>query len=226
MAGGQGAFDTGGPLAFARIESTEVKDGVVLAAVRVSEDDGGAGEEVYGGLGDGGRPLPLDSDGGTAEAVCVRAASGDLPVLGIRELRIETGRAAPPGEGTIYKAGYYGAELRFDVVDGEARSTVTVTDNAGRDLVLDDQGVRVPSSPLIQGDPGAAKDVALAGPLVDLVGALYTVVASLATAVNSLAGPGTIDISNLTTKAAPYLAPGSPAAPTTRAPDLRGAPGA
>jgi hypothetical protein len=219
MAGGE-QFDK--VLTGATVESTDIVDGVVLAAVRVSEDETSDREPVHGALGVGGRPLDQDDDG-AAEAICARASDG-LPVMALRDLRIEQGRASEPAKGTIYLAGYHGAEVRIDVADS-SRSTITITDNAGRDLVLDGDGVRVPSSPLIQGETAAAKDVALAEPLVDLVVALYNVVATMAAAVNVLA-PGSVDITTLTLKAAPYLVPGSPAAPTTRAPDLRGAPGA
>lgn len=238
MAGGQGAFDTGGPLTDATIEGTEVSpEGIVLAAVRVSEDDTGAREAVYGALGVGGRPLPLDKNGAAAEAICARLASGDLPVLASRDLRIEAALEAL-AEGTIYAAGYYGARLRFDVVNGEARSVVSLSDGAGRELVLDDQGVRVPSSPLIQGDPGAAQDVALAEPLVTALLAIDASNLSVSAALSALAaipslspaaaalGAAVTALGSAHTALAPYLAPGSPQAPTTRAPDLRGAPGA
>lgn len=219
MATADSAFDR--DLAGATIEATELVDGIVLASVRVNEDEASAREAVYGALGVGGRPLPLDDDG-AAEAVCARSSDG-LPVLAARDLRIEQGRATAPAEGTIYAAGYYGAELRFDVVAGEQRSTATLTDNAGRVVVLDDQGVRVPSSPLIQGDPLLAQDVALAAPLIEVLIATYAALTAAASALSSLGAP--IDISQLTLKIAPYLVPGSPSAPTTRAPDLRGAPG-
>lgn len=208
----------------ATIESSEIVEGVALVSVEVNEDDTSARERVYGSLGSGGRPLPPND--GAAEAIC-RRVDNNLEVIAVHDLRIETGRATPPAEGTVYKAGYYGAELRFDVVSGQQRSTATLTDNAGRTLVLDDQGVRAPSSPLVQGDPGAAQDVLLAQPAIDLLQQLGPITLLLAAAVNTIA-PGTItpqQITDLTTALAPFLLPGPPEAPTTRAPDLRGEPG-
>lgn len=233
MAGDNGAFDTRGPLAIAAVKGSQIDavTGAHLLAVEVTvaEDgtaiDGGDREQVYGSLGAGGRPLPPETDGTAAMVICARASSGDLPVLGVRDDRPEAALEDPPDEGTVWHAGYHGACLRFDVVDGEARSVVTISDGAGRKLVLDDQGVRAPTSPLIQGDPGLAQDVALAGPLIDLLVELKTVLVAVATALNTLA-PGSVDLTSLLLKFAPYLVPGSPSAPTTRAPDLRGAPGA
>jgi hypothetical protein len=225
MATGESAFD--GPIESATIEATEISDeGVMLASVEVNEDDASPREAVYGSLGDGGRPLAPDDDG-AAEAICARA-SDRLPVIAARDLRIEKARATTPAVGTVYKAGYYGAELRFDVVDGEERSTATLTDANGSELVLDEDGVRAPTSPLVQGDPGTAADVLLAQPAIDLLAQIGPITLLLAAAVNALA-PGTItpqQITDLTTALAPFLVPGSPNAPTTRAPDLRGEPGA
>lgn len=228
MARGESAFD--GPLAGGQIEATEVsEDGAVLASVRVTDDEKSAAQAIFSALGDGGRPLPPD-DAGAAEAICARASDG-LPVLAVRDLRIEEARAAAPAEGTIFKAGYFGAELRFDVVDGEERSTITLDDANGTTLVLDENGVQAPTSPLIQGDHAAAEDVALAQPAIDLLKQIGPITLLLASAVNVLA-PGTItpqQIADLTAALAPYLVPasgGTPAAPTTRAPDLRGEPGA
>lgn len=226
MAGGE-QFDKAH--AGGTIETTEIVDGVALAAVLVSEGDDGEREDdsrvpVFGALGVGGRPLDSDSDG-AAEPICARLSDG-LAVMCARDLRIERGRGSEPAKGTIYFAGYHGAEVRFDVASS-SRSTVTVTDNNGRDLVLDDQGVRAPSSPLIQGDPNTAADVLLAQPAIDLHKITGQIVLLLAAAVNGLA-PGSItptQISDLTTALAPFLVPGSPSAPTTRAPDLRGEPG-
>lgn len=209
----------------ATIESSEIVDGIALVGVAVNEDDKSARERAYGSLGAGGRPLPPNGDG-AAEAIC-RRVDNSLEVIAQHDLRIEHDRASAPAEGTIYQAGYHGAELRFDVVSGEQRSTVTLTDNAGRVLVLDDQGVRAPTSPLVQGDPLAAKDVLLAQPAIDLLKQIGPITLLLAAAVNTLA-PGTItpqQILDLTTALIPFLVPGSPDAPTTRAPDLRGEPG-
>jgi len=220
MARGESAFD--GPLAGVTVKGSQISEGVATVNVEAFPGgEGSTGEPVYGVLGDGGRPLPPNTDG-AAEAICARSADG-LPVLAVRDLRIETARAATPEEGTVYKAGYYGAELRFEVVSGEERSTATLTDANGSDIVLDEQGVRVPTSPLVQGDPNVAQDVALAQPLIDVLGALYTFAVNAAAALSGLGTP--VDISTLTTKIAPYLAAGSPNAPTTRAPGVRGAPG-
>ena len=106
--------------------------------------------------------------------------------------------------------------------------SATLTDAQGNDLVLDDQGVRVPTSDFVQGDPDLAQDLLLAQPAIDLLAEMGPIVLALAAAVNTLA-PGSItptQIANLTTKLGPYLAAGSPNAPTTRAPGVRGAPGA
>lgn len=246
MAGDNGAFDTRGPLAIAAVKGSQIDDvtGAHLLAIEVTvaEDgtaiDGGDREQVYGSLGAGGRPLSPETDGTAAKVVCARASSGDLPVLGARDVRIEAALEDPPDEGTVWHAGYHGACLRFDVVDGEARSVVTISDGAGRKLVLDDQGVRAPTSPLIQGDPGLAQDVALAQPLVSMVLSLDAAVLSTASAMTALAalpalaaaaaalGAAATALTAAHTAMAPYLVPGSPSAPTTRAPDLRGAPGA
>jgi len=209
------------------MKGSQITNGV--ATINVEAFAGGessTGEPVFGVLGSGGRPLPPNANG-AAEAICARSSDG-LPVIAARDLRIEKARTATPEEGTIFKAGYFGAELRFEVVSGEERSTATLTDANGRDLVLDEQGVRVPSSDLVQGDPDVAADVLLAQPAVDLLAEIGPIVLALAAAVNALA-PGTVtptQIANLTTKLAPFLAGGSPSAPTTRAPGVRGAPGA
>jgi len=224
MARGESAFD--GPLAGVTVKGSQISEGVATVNVEAFPGgEGSTGEPVYGVLGDGGRPLPPNTDG-AAEAICARSADG-LPVLAVRDLRIETARAATPEEGTVYKAGYYGAELRFEVVSGEERSTATLTDANGSDIVLDEQGVRVPTSDFVQGDPDVAADMLLAQPAIDLLAEVGPIVLTLAAAVNALA-PGTVtptQIANLTTKLAPYLAAGSPNAPTTRAPGVRGAPG-
>lgn len=220
MAGGE-TFDK--VFAPATVEATDVVDGVVLAAVRVDEDEDDAKTPVYGAIGVGGRPLDVDDPTGGAETICARLSDG-LAVMCGRDLRIEQGRATPPAKGTIYLAGYYGAEMRVDVVSGQQRSTVTITDNAGRELVLDDQGVRVPTSPLIQGNPLAAQDVPLAGPLILAFTALDAALQALALIPALSAASAALGAAH--TALAPYLVPGSPTAPTTRAPDLRGAPGA
>ncbi len=228
MARGDSAFDT--TLAGGQIEASEVaEEGVVVVAVRVNADEVSTEQPVFGTLGSGGRPLVPDATG-AAEAICARASDG-LPVIAVRDLRIETARQSEPAEGTVYTAGYYGAELRIEVVDEEERSTVTLDDANGSALVLDDQGVRAPTSPLVQGDPGAALDVALAAPLVDFAKNGGPVLIALMNAINTLA-PGTFtpqQITDMTTATAAYLTPAAgqvPAAPATRAPDLRGEPGA
>lgn len=224
MASGESAFD--GPLATGTIEGASTSNGVLLVNVEgIAEGEASTGEPVFGALGVGGNPLAPDDNGG-AEVICARSADG-LPVIAARDLRIERARAAPPAKGTVYVAGYHGAELRFVTATSD-RSTATLTDNAGRTIVLDEQGVRVPTSNLVQGDPGVAADVLLAQPAIDLLAEVGPIVLALAAAVNALA-PGTVtptQIANLTTKLAPYLAPGSPNAPTTRAPGVQGAPGA
>lgn len=222
---GESAFD--GPLAMTTIEGSQIAEsGVATFNTRERpEGEASTGDGAYAGLGLGGRPLPQGDDG-AAEAVCARASSG-MPLLGARDLRIETAREDPPGPGTIYLAGYHGAELRFDV-PSEGVSTTTLRDSTGKAMVLDGQGVRVPDADFIQGDPSLARDVLLAQPAIDLIVELGPIVLALAAAVNGLA-PGSVtptQITNLTAKLAPYLVPGSPAAPTTRAPKLRGAPGA
>lgn len=228
MATGDSALD--GPLAAGQVEATEVTaEGVVVAKVQVHVDENSPRAPVFSALGAGGRPLPRGTDG-AAEVIAARVSDG-LAVMALRDLRIETAREEEPAEGTVYFAGYHGAELRFDVVDGEERSTVTLTEAHGVELVLDEEGVRAPTSPLVQGDPDNAEDVALAAPAVALLKQLGPIALKLAAAVNALA-PGTItpqEITDLTTALAPYLVPAAgaaPEAPATRAPDLRGAPGA
>jgi hypothetical protein len=132
----------------------------------------------------------------------------------------------PPDEGTIYLAGYHGAELRFDVPSAGV-STFELRDSGTTKIQGDDRGVVVLGPGLTQGSPASAQDVALAQPAIDLLAEMGPIVLLLAAAVNGLA-PGTItptQITNLTLKLAPYLAGGSPNAPTTRAPKLRGTPG-
>ncbi len=226
--GARSAFDD--VLASGKVAGSQVSNGVLTVNVAVSVDETGAtvegstGEPVYGTLGSGGRPLPEDADG-FAETISARSADG-LPVLDMRDLRIEKARAAPPGEGTIYKAGYYGAELRFDV-PSEGVSTFELRDSGTTKIQGDDRGVVVLGPGLTQGSPASAQDVALAQPAIDLLAEMGPIVLLLAAAVNTLA-PGTItptQILNLNTKLAPYLVPGSPNAPTTRAPKIKGTPG-
>src|SRR5262245_28933027 len=102
----------------ASVETTEIVDRIALAAVEVSEGDDSDHERMYGALGVGGRPLDRTGDG-AAEAIVMRGSDG-LPVIAMHDLRIETALAEQPGKGTTYAAGYYGARLRFDVIDGEA----------------------------------------------------------------------------------------------------------
>lgn len=216
MAGGDSAFD--GPLAGAVVKGSQIVSGVVLADLEVLEEgEGSAAEPVFGALGVGGRPLPPDADG-AAETISARSADG-LPVLAARDLRIEKARDAAPAEGTIYVAGYHGAELRFDR-PAAGTSTATLRDSTGEQLVVDEDGVR-------QGAALGAADVLLAQPAIDLLNELGSFAIAAAGAINAMA-PGSISpaqIANLTAKLVPYLAPGSPNAPTTRAPKLRGQPG-
>lgn len=225
MARGESAFDT--LLAPGTIQGSRIDDGLAAYNVEVfAGAESSTDEPAFGVLGSGGRPLAPSGDG-VAEMISARTADG-LPIVAMRDKRIEQARAATPAEGTIYLAGYHGAELRFDVVSGETRSTAALTDAQGSDLVLDDQGVRVPTSDFVQGDPDLAQDLLLAQPAIDLLAEMGPIVLALAAAVNTLA-PGSItptQIANLTTKLGPYLAAGSPNAPTTRAPGVRGAPGA
>lgn len=219
------AFDD--VLAAGKVKGSQISNGVLTVNVSVGVDENGkdtdpsTGEPVYGTLGSGGRPLPEDADG-FAETISARSADG-LPVLDMRDLRIEKARAAPPGEGTVYLAGYHGAEVRFDV-PSEGVSTFELRDSGTTKIQGDDRGVVVLGPGLTQGTPASAQDVALAQPAIDLLAEMGPIVLALAAAVNTLA-PGTItptQILNLTTKLAPYLAPG---APTTRAPKIKGTPG-
>ncbi len=90
--------------------------------------------------------------------------------------------------------------------------------------------LRVPNSNLVVGSPALAQDVALAEPLVSLASPLGQIVALLGAAVNGLA-PGSVPaplLAQLTTALAPYLvaaSPPVPAAPTPRAPRIKGQPG-
>lgn len=225
MARGESAFD--GPLAPGTIEGSQITgNGVATFNVSVmSGAENSTDEPAFAALGSGGRPLAPDDDG-KAESISARTADG-LPIVAMRDLRIEKARTSPPAEGTVYKAGYHGAELRFDV-PSEGVSTATLRDSTGSELVLDGDGVRVPDVAFVQGDKALAQDLLLAQPAIDLLAEMGPIVLALIGAVNTLA-PGTIlptQITNLTTKLGPYLAPGSPSAPTTRAPNVRGQPGA
>ncbi len=226
--GARSAFDD--VLASGKVAGSQVSNGVLTVNVAVSVDETGAtvegstGEPVYGALGVGGNPLAEDDDG-FAECISARSSDG-LPVIAARDLRIEKARAAPPEKGTVYLAGYHGAEVRIDRPSAGV-STVEIRDSATTKMQVDDRGVVVLGPGLTQGSPASAQDVALAQPAIDLLAEMGPIVLLLVTAVNTLA-PGTItptQILNLTTKLAPYLAPGSPNAPTTRAPKLRGTPG-
>lgn len=214
-------------LAAGKVAGSQVSNGVLTVNVSVGVDENGkdtdpsTGEPVFGTLGSGGRPLPEDDDG-FAETISARSADG-LPVIAARDLRIEKARAAPPDKGTVYLAGYHGAEVRIDRPSAGV-STVEIRDSATTKMQLDDRGVVVLGPGLTQGSPASAQDVALAQPAIDLLAEMGPIVLALAAAVNTLA-PGTItptQILNLTTKLAPYLAPG---APTTRAPKIKGTPG-
>ena len=227
--GARSAFDD--LLASGKVAGSQVSNGVLTVNVAVSVDETGAtvegstGEPVYGALGVGGCPLPEDDDG-FAECISARSSDG-LPVIAARDLRIEKGRTAPPEKGTVYLAGYHGAEVRIDVATGEQRSTVTLRDGQLTQVQLTPDGVMVTGPGITQGAPASAKDLLLAQPAIDLLAEIGPIVLLLAAAVNTLA-PGTItptQILNLTTKLAPYLVPGSPNAPTTRAPKIRGTPG-
>ena len=227
--GSRSAFDD--VLAAGKVAGSQVSNGVLTVNVSVGVDENGkdtdpsTGEPVFGALGSGGRPLPEDADG-FAETISARSADG-LPVQAMRDLRIEKARAAAPGEGTVYLAGYHGAEVRFDV-PSEGVSTFELRDSGTTKIQGDDRGVVVLGPGLTQGSPASAQDVALAQPAIDLLAEMGPIVLALAAAVNGLA-PGSVtptQIANLTTKLAPYLAPGSPNAPTTRAPKIRGTPGA
>lgn len=208
--------------AFARVltQATVKGSGAGTLALEVRPDgEGDPSAVVFGGaLGTAGsRPLDPDSDG-AAEAIAARSSDG-LPVLVLRDLRIEAA-AGVARKGTVRLAGYHGALVAI-ADQGDGTSLVVVS---GSDL-------RVPDTAIVQGDIGAAKDVALAEPAVALLAEMGPIVLELAAAMNILA-PGSVtpfQITNLTTKLAPYLVLASgptPAAPTTRAPKLRGAPGA
>jgi len=221
MAGGRdSAFDR--PLAAGTVKGSQVSNGVVTVNVEVfAGGESSTGEGVYGVLGSGGRPLPPDDDG-FAESISARSADG-LPVIAMRDLRPEKARAAPPGEGTVYLAGYHGAEVRFDVPSAGV-STFELRDSGTTKVQGDDRGVVVLGPGLTQGSPASAQDVALAQPAIDLLAELGPAMLIAMAAINALA-PGTYtptQILNVTTRLAPFLAPG---APTTRAPKLRGTPG-
>lgn len=226
MARGESAFD--GPLAPGTIEGSQITgNGVATFNVSVmSGAENSTDEPAFAALGSGGRPLAPDDDG-KAESISARTADG-LPIVAMRDLRIEKARASTPAEGTIYLAGYYGAELRFDVASDEQRSTVTLRDGQTTQVQLTTDGVMVTGPGFTEGTPATAQDLLLAQPAIDLLAEMGPIVLALAAAVNTLA-PGSItptQITNLTAKLAPYLAPGSPSAPTTRAPKVRGNPGA
>lgn len=221
MAGGRdSAFD--GPLAAGTVKGSQVSNGVVTVNVEgIAGGESSTGEPVFGVLGSGGRPLPPDDDG-FAESISARSADG-LPVIAMRDLRPEKARAAPPGEGTVYLAGYHGAEVRFDVPSAGV-ATFELRDSGTTKVQGDDRGVVVLGPGLTQGTPASAQDVALAQPAIDLLAELGPAMLIAMAAINALAS-GTYSptqILNLTTKLAPFLAPG---APTTRAPKLRGTPG-
>ena len=224
MAGRESAFDT--LLAAAKVAGSQVTNDVVGLNVEVfAGGESSTGEPVFAALGDGGRPLPPDDDG-FAESISARSSDG-LPVIAVRDLRIEKARASPPSEGTIFRAGYHGAELRFDVPSAGV-STFELRDSGTTQIQGDDRGVVVLGEGLTQGDPATAQDLLLAQPAIDLLAEMGPIVLALAAAVNTLA-PGSItptQITNLKMKLAPYLASGSPSAPTTRAPNVRGQPGA
>ena len=222
MAGGRdSAFD--GPLAAGTVQGSQISNGVVTVNVEgIAGGESSAGEPVFGVLGSGGRPLPPNADG-FAESISARSADG-LPVMVLRDFRIEKARTGPPDEGTVYLAGYYSAELRFDVATGEERSTVTLRDGQTTQMQLTPDGVMVTGPGLTQGAPASAQDVLLAQTAIDLLAQIGPVALAAMAAINGLA-PGTftpLQISQLTTALAPFLASG---APTTRAPRLRGTPG-
>lgn len=214
MAKGESAFDRS--LTAATIQTTETgTTGVVLANVEVSDEgESDTRAPMFGALGISSRPLDPDDDG-AAEAICARA-SDSLPVIASRDMRLEAGAAAPE-KGTIRLLGYHGATVSIEVA-GASSSLVFVR---GSDL-------RVPETDVVQGDPNQAQDLLLAQPAIDLHAIMGQIVLLLAAAVNGLA-PGTIapqQIADLTAALAPFLVGGSPEAPTTRAPGMRGAPGA
>lgn len=226
--GARSAFDD--LLASGKVASSQVSNGALTVNVAVSVDETGAtvesstGEPVYGALGVGGNPLPEDADG-FAESISARSSDG-LPVIAARDLRIEKARAAPPDKGTVYLAGYHGAEVRIDRPSAGV-STVEIRDSASTQVQLDDRGVVVLGPGLTQGDPGGAQDVLLAPLAIELLNQLASVAVTLAGAVNALA-PGAVtpaQLAQLIAAAAPFMVGGSPPAPTTRAPRLRGTPG-
>ncbi len=225
MAGGRdSAFD--GPLAPCTVKGSQISNGVVTVNVEgIAGGESSTGEPVFGVLGSGGRPLPPNADG-FAESISARSADG-LPVMVLRDFRIEKARTGPPDEGTVYLAGYYSAELRFDVATGEERSTVTLRDGQTTQMQLTPDGVMVTGPGLTQGAPASAQDVLLAQTAIDLFNQLSSVVVILVGAVNGLA-PGAVtpaQLAALSAAAAPFMVGGSPPAPTTRAPRLRGTPG-
>lgn len=218
MANGDSAFDT--VLAGGTLASTSItNNGAMLAAVEgISGGERDDAAPVFSALGAGGRPLPPDDDG-EAEVVCARASDG-LPVIAQRDLRIEKGRAAPLAEGSVYFAGYHGAEVCISRQSAGV-SIVTVRDSSGEQLVVAESGVR-------QGDDTLAKDVLLAQPAIDLLNQIGSMLVTLYGVANALA-PGSVNpaqIAQFQAALLPFLASGTPNAPTTRAPKLRGEPGA
>lgn len=209
----QSAFGNEGPLVAATVKASSIgQNNAVLLHVEVS-DGGEASPEVpvHGSIGVSCRPLD-PTDDGAAEVICARADDG-LPVLAARDLRLEEA-AGTLEKGTVRIAGYHGARVSIEVQDAST-SLVFVR---GSDL-------RVPETDIVQGDPNTARDVALAQPLVEVLVELSTAINAIGTALNSLA-PGSVNLVSLNLKLAPYLVPGSPSAPTTRAPGLKGEPGA
>ena len=124
MAGDDSAFDR--TLQGTTVKSTDVgADGVVLADVEAfagGEADKGA--PIFGALGVVSRPLDADADG-AAEALCARASDG-LPVMALRDLRIDKSAAVPLAKGTVRLAGYRGATVSIAVAPSGTGSIVTL----------------------------------------------------------------------------------------------------
>lgn len=124
MATGDSAFD--GPLAGATVKSTDVSGkGIMLANVEAF--DGGETDTeapIHGALGVVSRPLDPDENG-AAEAVCARSSDG-LPVVAMKDLRIEQQSAVPLAKGTVRLAGYRGAAVSVSVAQSGTGSAITL----------------------------------------------------------------------------------------------------
>lgn len=118
----------GGPLTTATIKGSTVVNGILLLAPEVFADDDvrddSSGEPVFGALGIVARPLDPDADG-AAEAVCARSSDG-LPVLALRDVRLETAAAVGLEKGTIRLCGYRGIQLSMSVAPSGTGSIATL----------------------------------------------------------------------------------------------------